>query len=69
MHLAYDFKAWPINTVTRFLRLWAAREYGVEYSHEIADIMGHYSVCPTTFYISCLITILWVEANIVAIDC
>lgn len=47
MHLAYDFEAWPINTVTKFLRLWATREFGQEYSHEIADIMGHYSVsCP-----------------------
>lgn len=44
MHLAYDFEAWPRNSITRFLRLWATREFGHDQSHEIADIMARYSV-------------------------
>jgi hypothetical protein len=44
LHLAYDFDAWPINSVDKFLRLWAAREFGKAHSEEIADIVAQYSV-------------------------
>lgn len=45
MSLAWDLDAWPINSVDRFLKDWAAREFGEEVSDETADIMKKYSVC------------------------
>lgn len=47
MHLAYDFDAWPRNSVLRYLELWAAREFGREGSKEIGRLMAEYSVCPS----------------------
>lgn len=44
LSLAYDFDAWPRNSVGRFLRHWAAREFGDEWADEVGDIMGRYSV-------------------------
>ena len=44
LSLAGDVEAWEINSHERFLRLWAAREFGEEVSEEVADIMGKYSV-------------------------
>ena len=44
LSLAWDVEAWEINSHERFLRLWAAREFGEEVSEEVADIMGKYSV-------------------------
>ena len=44
LDLAWDMDAWPINSVDRYLQLWAKREFGPEHADEVADIMGHYSV-------------------------
>jgi hypothetical protein len=44
MSLAWDLDAWPVNSVDRFLKEWAAREFGEEVSDETADIMKKYSV-------------------------
>ncbi len=44
MSLAYDSPRWPRNSVEEFLKLWAARDFGHEVSHEVADIMSKYSV-------------------------
>jgi hypothetical protein len=46
MSLAWDLDAWPVNSVDRFLKEWAAREFGEEVSDETADIMKKYSVRP-----------------------
>lgn len=42
--LAYDFDAWPLNSVDTFLRAWAARDFGEEVADEVGDIMGTYSL-------------------------
>lgn len=44
LNLAWDIDAWPINSVDRYLEHWAAREFGDDVSHEVADIMAKYSV-------------------------
>jgi len=44
MALAWDLDAWPVNSVDRFLKEWATREFGEEVSDETADIMKKYSV-------------------------
>lgn len=49
LNLAWDIDAWPINSVDRYLQHWAAREFGEEVSHEVADIMSRYSVCLVPF--------------------
>jgi hypothetical protein len=49
MSLAWDLDAWPVNSVDRFLKEWAAREFGAEVSNETADIMKKYSVRISSF--------------------
>ena len=44
MSLAWDLDAWPVNSVDRFLKEWATREFGEKVSEETADIMKKYSV-------------------------
>ncbi|OCF76927.1 hypothetical protein I204_02636 [Kwoniella mangroviensis CBS 8886] len=44
LHLAWDLDAWPINSVERYLELWAEREFGGETSKDVADIMMKYSM-------------------------
>ncbi|KAK8849799.1 hypothetical protein IAR55_005135 [Kwoniella newhampshirensis] len=44
LNLAYDSDAWPRNSVDRFLKQWAGREFGEEWSEEVGDIMARYSV-------------------------
>lgn len=44
LSLAWDINAWPINSVERFLQLWAEREFGHEVKDEVADIMMKYSM-------------------------
>jgi hypothetical protein len=44
MHLAYDFDAWPRNSVLHFLTLWARREFGGTHHEEIAQLVAEYSV-------------------------
>ncbi|WVR07866.1 hypothetical protein IAU60_004909 [Kwoniella sp. DSM 27419] len=43
MSLAWDINAWPVNSVSHFLELWAEREFHSD-SKEIADIMFKYSM-------------------------
>ncbi|WRT69851.1 uncharacterized protein IL334_006842 [Kwoniella shivajii] len=42
--LAYDSDAWPRNSVGKFLRAWAEREFGEEVAEETASIMSKYSL-------------------------
>ncbi|WWC92646.1 uncharacterized protein L201_007605 [Kwoniella dendrophila CBS 6074] len=42
--IAYDSDAWPRNSVGKFLRAWAEREFGEEHAAETADIMLKYSL-------------------------
>lgn len=42
--LAWDFDRWERNSWKRWLREWAAREFGEEWKEEVGDIMGKYSV-------------------------
>lgn len=44
LDLAWDFDRWERNSWKRWLREWAAREFGEEWKEEIGDIMGKYSV-------------------------
>ncbi|WWD20430.1 hypothetical protein CI109_104906 [Kwoniella shandongensis] len=44
LNLAYDSDAWSRNSVGRFLREWAGREFGEEWKDEVGDIMARYSV-------------------------
>ncbi|KJE03723.1 hypothetical protein I311_02487 [Cryptococcus gattii NT-10] len=43
LDLAWDFDRWERNSWKRWLREWAAREFGEEWKEEIGDIMGKYS--------------------------
>jgi hypothetical protein len=49
MSLAWDLDAWPVNSVDRFLKEWATREFGEKVSDETADIMKKYSVRVSSF--------------------
>ncbi len=59
---ARDPKAWPKENIAQFTKLWAAREFGSEYSDQIADIVAKYTkynarrkpelLEPTTYSIS-----------------
>lgn len=42
MQMAYDAKKWTIENQNQFLKSWAAREFGIKNSAEIADIMDRY---------------------------
>ncbi|WRT68552.1 uncharacterized protein IL334_005529 [Kwoniella shivajii] len=44
LSLAWDLDAWGINSVERFLQLWAEREFGSKDKEEVADIMMKYSM-------------------------
>ena len=44
LSLAYDFEAWPRNSVRRFHEEWAGREFGQTVKHEVGDIMMLYGV-------------------------
>lgn len=44
MALAYDFDAWPRNSMQRFLKLWAKREFDGRETEEIANIVDKYTV-------------------------
>ena len=44
LSIAYDSDQWGHNSVTPWLRAWAARDFGEEFSEEVADVMGVYSV-------------------------
>lgn len=44
LSLAYNFDAWPLNSLDQFLTQWAAREFGDNVADEVASIMGTYSV-------------------------
>lgn len=37
---AWNPAAWPAGRLQEFLRLWAAREFGAEHAHDIADILA-----------------------------
>lgn len=47
LSLAWDLDAWQINSVERFLTLWAEREFGEKVKDEVASIMMKYSVSPS----------------------
>lgn len=42
MQIAYDAKKWNVANQNQFLRSWAGREFGAEFSVKIADIMATY---------------------------
>jgi hypothetical protein len=42
LQMAWDIKRWNADTQPRFLREWAAREFGQRHAGQIADIMGEY---------------------------
>ncbi|KAK6908596.1 hypothetical protein I203_102599 [Kwoniella mangroviensis CBS 8507] len=44
LSLAYDSDAWPRNSVGKFLKTWAEREFGEEVAEETASIMRQYSL-------------------------
>ena len=49
--LAYDFDAWPRNSLRSFLEMWAAREFGEKVKEEVGDIMYLYSVSGGAVYV------------------
>jgi hypothetical protein len=48
MSLAYDYQAWPRNSIARFTKAWASREFGAENGEEVGDILERYSVSRNT---------------------
>lgn len=42
MQMAYDAEKWNVRNQHQFLNVWAKREFGAEFSHEIAEIMDKY---------------------------
>jgi len=45
LSIAYDGDMWQRNSVTPWLKAWAAREFGEEVADEVAHVMGTFSVC------------------------
>lgn len=43
MDLAWDADKWTNTNILEYTRLWAKREFGVEYAEEIADILSKYT--------------------------
>ncbi|HYK88225.1 MAG TPA: glycosyl hydrolase 115 family protein [Acidobacteriota bacterium] len=43
MHLAWDTSRWTNRNIDEYTRLWAAREFGPIYAHEIADLISKYT--------------------------
>jgi hypothetical protein len=43
LHLAWNPQAWPQERISEYTRLWAEREFGPAYAHDIADIVSKYT--------------------------
>ncbi|MET0356137.1 MAG: glycosyl hydrolase 115 family protein [Cellvibrio sp.] len=43
LRMAWNPEQWPKDPITEYSKLWATREFGAEYSNEIAEIMTGYT--------------------------